>query len=359
MRDFIFLLLATASMTSCAERAEPGTTERNPASRGVILQYHHVDATTPAVTSTRPDRFREHMDYLDDAGYRVWPVERLVDHVRRNEMVPDRVVAITFDDAYDSIYTTAFPILQRKGWQFTIFVSTEFLGVEGYLDWNQLREMKDAGATLANHTHSHTHLLRRLAGESTPEWRKRITDEIVRTQALLDEHLGETPRLLAYPYGEYNRDIVDIVEELDYIGFGQQSGAIGPNLNFAFLPRFPMGGTYNEMEGFKTKVDTLPLPITPLYREPLLTHDFTPSLPLEFQTTDLRLDQLVCYGPTGGKTKLERQSPTTYVATSETEVPVGRSRYNCTMPSNESGRFYWYSQMWIRKRADGTWYPEP
>jgi len=26
---------------------------------------------------------------------------------------------------------------------------------------------------------------------------------------------------------------------------------------------------------------------------------------------------------------------------------TGRTRYNCTAPSSEQGRFYWFSQQWI------------
>ena len=32
----------------------------------VILQYHHVDASTPAVTSVSPETFRRHMALLEE-----------------------------------------------------------------------------------------------------------------------------------------------------------------------------------------------------------------------------------------------------------------------------------------------------
>ncbi len=37
----------------------------------------------------------------------------------------------------------------------------------------------------------------------------------------------------------------------------------------------------------------------------------------------------------------------------------GRSKYNCTAPSNrEPAVFHWYSYLWIQPRDDGTWYSE-
>jgi len=32
----------------------------------------------------------------------------------------------------------------------------------------------------------------------------------------------------------------------------------------------------------------------------------------------------------------------------EEPLGVGRSRYNCTMPSKENGRYYWFSKLWLR-----------
>ncbi len=333
----------------------------NRASHGVILQYHHIDETSPAITSTRPAQFAAHMAYLFDSGFEVWPLERLVEAVRDNSTTPEKVVAITFDDAYGSIYQNAFPLLRAYGWPFTIFVATAPVGTQenSFLTWDQLREMKAHGATIANHSHSHAHLLRKLDNESTASWRKRIAADIMQAQQRLTTELGDTPRYLAYPYGEYNNDILKIVRDLGFTGFGQQSGAFGATSDFAVLPRFPFGGVYNEQSSFEIKVDSLPLPVAAVQVDPLLDDSETmPTLRLTFdKDSDLRLSALNCFGPGGTRLALEWQG-NTVTATTSTPVPVARSRYNCTMPTTKGGRFYWFSQMWIRKKPDGSWYPE-
>ena len=60
--------------------------------------------------------------------------------VRRSD---EKIVAITFDDAYRSIYATAFPNLRARGWPFTIFVATRLVEEENpqYLTWAELAEM--------------------------------------------------------------------------------------------------------------------------------------------------------------------------------------------------------------------------
>lgn len=343
---------------ACGE-APAGKPGFNPDASGVVLMYHHVDADTPPITSITPDAFAAQMAWLDQQDFDVWPLDRLIDYVERGQATPGKTVAITFDDAYISIYETAWPLLARYEFPFTIFVATEFVGTsDAYLTWDQLREMQQAGATIANHTHSHTHLLRARDGESHADWLARVGQEIVTASGLIEKHTGSTSRLFAYPYGEYNTAVLGVVRDLGMIGFGQHSGAVGMHDAREALPRFPMGGIYSDFDEFRTKIETLPLPIEPVRVDPLLTDDFQPRLTLNFLHEDLRLAELACYGP-DGKTELTRVSGTRYVARTVSPVPVGRSRYNCSMPAKTANRFYWFSQPWIRKNPDGTWYPEP
>ena len=64
----------------------------------VILQYHHISDTTPASTSTSPERFGMHLAYLEKHDFDVVPLEQLVQILRSGQPLPDRSVAITFDD---------------------------------------------------------------------------------------------------------------------------------------------------------------------------------------------------------------------------------------------------------------------
>ncbi len=352
---YLALLLLTLPCLVSAESA--------PVSRGVILQYHHVSVTSPAATSITPDRFAEQLEYLAANHFTIWPLDRLVGAVRAGEATPDKVVAITFDDAYLSIYTAAFPMLAARGWPFTLFVATEPVerGNRQFLSWAQLAEMKAAGATIGNHSHSHTHLLRRLAGESDAAWQQRIHADIDTAEQLLQQHLGETAKLFAYPYGEYDAAVLQMLDAMGYIGFGQQSGALGPDSNPLIMPRFPMGGIYSDMASFKTKAAALPLPLVAEQPavDPVVEDNYRPMLTLQLADAGLRLAQFACYGPGGSRTAIRRIAPLVFEVQSETDIPVGRSRYNCTVPSELSGRFYWYSRMWIRKRQDGSWYDEP
>ncbi|MEX0940951.1 MAG: polysaccharide deacetylase family protein, partial [Pseudomonadales bacterium] len=279
MRTF---LIASVILGFFACSKAPADKRFNPESSGVVLQYHHVDTDTPPITSITPEGFNAHMAWLEQQDFNVWPLDRLMDSIEKGEATPDKTVAITFDDAYISIYNTAFPVLRKYGFPFTIFVATEYVGTNDaqYLGWDELREMQAHQAIIASHTHSHTHLLRRLDGESQTQWLARMEREIVQAMALIEEHTGSTSNLFAYPYGEYDTAILGLVRRLGLIGFGQHSGAVGMQDAREALPRFPMGGIYSGFDAFKTKIETLPLPIEPVRLEPLLADDFRPRLTL-------------------------------------------------------------------------------
>lgn len=320
----------------------------------VVLQYHHVDTSTPPITSTDPALYREHLEYIESSDLEVVALTEIVNKPGR---VDDKRIAITFDDAYDNLLENAIPELTKRGWPFTIFVATEYIGRNGYLSWQDLRDIEAAGGSIANHTHSHLHMIRMLEGETRQAWLDRLKAEIQKAQDLLEQNLEGPVKYIAYPYGEYNLDILNLIDELGYVGFGQQSGAIGLNTDQRYLPRFPLSGIYARVDLFKVKVHTQSLPAEVAYYPPQF-EDNPPSMTLRFDSNpSLRLNQLRCYGP-GGETHLEQTSEFEYVVTNQQPLPVARSRYNCTMPIAGSRHYYWFSQLWIRKKLDGSWYQE-
>ena len=324
----------------------------------VVLQYHHVSNDTPAITSISPEDFHAHMDYLQKHQFNVISIERLIEALQTEQSIPDKSVVITFDDAYRDLLDNAIPVLIRYDYPATIFVATDLVGSSShYLDWQELRRMHDTNnITMANHTVTHTHLLRMLPDESKTMWIQRLTNEIENAQKDLEKHIGETKKIFAYPYGEYDRTVANLIQELGYVAFGQQSGAIGKTSDRATLPRFPLSGNYTDLSQFKTKIATLALPLETQFIDPVAT-DIRPRLHLKLSNTDLSLRRLTCYGP-GGPTSIEHVSAQEIIATPIQDIPVGRSRYNCTL-HHEAGRYYWFSQPWIRKHPDGSWYDEP
>lgn len=330
----------------------------SPTQAGVGLAYHHVDTDTPAITSITPQQFQRHLEILEDEGFTILPLAEMTARSLSGESQDEKLAAITFDDAYISVYEHALPLLKARGWPFTVFVATEALQTTNpiYMTWAQLAELTKHGGTIANHSHSHGHLIRRQPEESDESWLERVRQDIETASRILRTN-GFDSNEFAFPYGEYNSALLTLVSELGMVGYGQHSGAIGPSSNPAVLPRFPLSGVYVGEAAFREKIRSLAMPVRFPEIDPL-TEEVKPALELQSDDAALNLSRMTCYGP-GGLMPLTKVSNTHLIATAVNEIPVGRSKYNCTLPSHISGRYYWFSQLWIRKKADGTWYQEP
>lgn len=342
MRWLLFLLTLVFTTATAAEERQ-----------AVIFMYHHFGVEKYPSTNVRLEQFEAHLDYIADNGYQVWPLQKVVQYLRDDKPFPARVVAITIDDAYTSVYNEAFPRLRERGWPYTVFVATD--GVDGHykalMSWAQMREMQQHGASFANHSASHDHLIRQRPTEDEKAWLARLRKDIQRAQRRLTEELGAAPMLMAYPYGEFNTAVADLIAELGYITFGQHSGPAGLGYDLRALPRFPMAERFAGMDGFRSKIASLALPVASVEPwEPVVTDNNPPRLVVSVGDSSARLGQLGCFVSDQGRVEVEWEDRAArrFAVQAEKPLPVGRSRYNCTAPSPQKGRYFWYSHPWIR-----------
>jgi peptidoglycan/xylan/chitin deacetylase (PgdA/CDA1 family) len=319
-----------------------------------VLQYHHVSVSSPKSTSVTPEQFTEHMDYLKNAGFQVVDLRSALDDLQAHKALPEKAVAISFDDAYRSIYQAGFPILKERNFPFTVFINTEPVERKSrsFLTWEQMKEMEASGGVFANHTIRHPYMLRKEEGESDDAWLSRMTKEVDTVEALLIKNLGHSPKMLAYPYGESNRTIRTMMEERGVMAFGQQSGVVSADSDFENLPRFPASGAYAKLSTLKTKLDAKPMPLLAEQAGGDFATDKPVSIRLTFKDGKYRLKDLVCYVAGQGKASLDWVSENEVIATASKPFGVGRGRINCTMPDNSARHYYWYSNVWIRSAPE-------
>lgn len=334
-----------------------------PASAAVVILYHHVSDTTPKSTSISPAAFEAQMDYLAQNNFTVVPLLELTEKLRKGEPLPDKTVAISFDDSYASVYESAFPRLKKRGWPFTFFVNTDAVGTgKIFVNWDQLREMAKAGATIANHSSSHTHLPRREGSESAAQWRDRITQDINNAQQKIKQEIGAAPMILAYPFGEYDVDVQRIAKKLGYIAFGQQSGALYGKGDLQSVPRFPFGGSFTALDDFILKVNTQPMPLTDVEfygdnkqkQENLIVREGEKPWLVLTLSDDSLLKKINCFATGQGAITTAVIDNKLWVQPNK-PLGTGRTRYNCTAYAGEKGRFYWYTQQWLATDKQGNW----
>lgn len=333
----------------------------------VVLQYHHISENAPHATSITPALFEAHLQFLEQNNFRVIDISELDKLLKSKSGLPDGAAIITFDDGYRSIYSEAYPLLKKRGWPFTVFVNSKPHDEKNprFMTWKQLKEITKNGATIGNHTDSHLHMIRRQANEDARPWLARMEREIDFAEGRIKKEIGKAPKYFAWPYGEYNQDLQRLLKKKNYLAFGQQSGPVSKDSDPQVLPRFPFGGDYGDMDDFAVKVFSLPLPITSIETESLGHGRFVdPELPEGVGIPILRissplvryLKNFKCFGSGQGEIQTDVQSSTILVKANK-ELKPGRSRYNCTADSG-NGRYYWYSQLFIKRLQDGSWYQE-
>ena len=331
----------------------------------VILMYHNVSNDSSPLTSVRPEIFKQHIDYLADNDFSVWPLSKVLNYLKSARSLPPKTVVITFDDAYTSVYKEAFPILKTKGWPFAVFVTTQYISDDNqnFMSWNQLRELQQFGAEIGNHSHSHAHLIRKYKNETQKQWKHRITGEIIQAQSILEQNLKMPIRVFAYPYGEYSNSLKDILRELGYVGLGQHSGVLSITSDFQAIARFPMATGYAEINDFVMKINTKALPVTILSPTDgvLSNQSKLPELKLQLLAGDYKKSAFACYVSNQGRASVfwENFDKGIVRIKAKDNLKAGRTKYNCTAPSNsEKNVYYWFSFLWMKPESDGSWYRE-
>lgn len=164
----------------------------------MILAYHAIEDGPPPLFIA-PDLFRRHVEAIAESP----AVVVGLDDVLAGDL-PERWVALTFDDAYASVVHNAAQVLADAGFVATVFCVAGRIG--GDNRWpgqpddvptrtlataEELAELAAAGWTIGSHGMEHVELDRSEALER----------EVVESRALLQDATGAAVDWFAYPYG--------------------------------------------------------------------------------------------------------------------------------------------------------------
>ncbi|TPD59768.1 chitin deacetylase [Emcibacter nanhaiensis] len=304
----------------------------------VVIMYHRFGEDKYPSTNITLEQFRAHIEELKQEKYNVVPLSEIIEAFENKTPLPTRTVAITIDDAYLSIYENAWPILREAGFPFTLFTSSEpvDLKVDGYMTWDQIREMnQDPLVSIGHHGHSHEHLLRMTPGQ--------VKQDLETASARYKAELGYVPDILAYPFGEYSAEIEELARSLGLkAGFGQHSGTASSRLDIFALPRFAFNEKYATLSRFRLISNSRALPVRDILpTDPTVTTN-PPLIGFTVDKSVRGLSAMSCF-----PSHLDKAAELKLIGGNRVEIrfdkpfPKGRSRVNCTMPG-PGGRWYWF-----------------
>jgi peptidoglycan/xylan/chitin deacetylase (PgdA/CDA1 family) len=201
----------------------------------LVLCYHAVSERWPASLAVRPKRLEAQLGRLVRAGYRGVTFHEAVVGRRSG-----KTLAVTFDDAFQSVLDIAFPIMSGLGLPGTVFVPTAFAdsgeplrwtGIEHWADgphrdelaglsWPDLNRLAEAGWEVGSHSHSH----RRLTGLDDAA----LAAELGESRAACERGTGRPCRSIAYPYGDVDRRVVAAARTAGYEAGASLPARLGP-----------------------------------------------------------------------------------------------------------------------------------
>lgn len=203
----------------------------------VVFMYHLIleEPYSPYTSLyVSPADFSDHMDALNEMGYRYIFADEYAKHTYRTAV-------LTFDDGYEDNYTEMFPILKEKGGRATIFLITDLIGTDGYLNKEQIQEMARSGlVSFQSHTCSHPRLPE-LSAEA-------IREEFQNSIQIIEELTGSPVRAIAYPYGKTSDTVRQLAGEYFAFAYTTQSPAVAASADSLMLPRYGIPRGYSKQQ---------------------------------------------------------------------------------------------------------------
>ncbi|MDC3125322.1 polysaccharide deacetylase family protein, partial [Candidatus Pelagibacter sp.] len=155
----IINLLIIILFSNIGSKADENNIKYYSKDEGILsLMYHRFNETKYPSTNIQLDIFKEHIRIIKNSGFNFQNPSDFKEQF--NTIKLKKEILITIDDAFESFYFEAWPYLKKNKIPFILFVSTEPVGKNGYMTWDQIREVKkESFAFIGHHSHSHGYLI--------------------------------------------------------------------------------------------------------------------------------------------------------------------------------------------------------
>ena len=185
------------------------------------IVFHDISNSMNSHIDTSIKSFQSFVNLISEKGYSLCSATEYFSSEDKSKLI-----ICTFDDAYEGVYKYAFPVLKTLNFTATVFVCTDYFGLQN--DWNfkdtvkrkhlnipELEELRQNGWEIGSHGKTHKSFLRLSECE--------LFEEICTSKAILEKHFGNVESF-AYPYGDYNDYIMKIVSESYSYAFSLSKG---------------------------------------------------------------------------------------------------------------------------------------
>ena len=302
--------------------------------------YHRFNENKYPSTNIKIDIFQKHIKIIKELDYEFYNPKFFIKEFKKPKN--NKKILITIDDGFKSFYNNAWPYLKENKIPFILFVSTEPVGKNGYMTWDEIIEIdKSEFGYIGHHSHSHDYLIDKSEEE--------FINDIELASKIFKNKLGYVPEIFSYPFGEYSLFMKQYIAKNFEIAFGQHSGIIDVNKNKFELPRFPINEKYGEIKRFKSIINYFPLEYKKLepQEKKLSKENNPPKFKVEFFENQKNIENINCYSNEGDKWMKSKIKLVEKELTIEFREPFlpRRGRINCSV--NDNGKWRWFGTQFI------------
>jgi len=186
-----------------------------------LLDNNTVTKSLPILAYNRicTEILEQQLQYLKDSGYYSTSWEDWQNAKLAQIPLPGKAVLLTFDGGYLDFFNYAFPLLKRFNFTATVFLVAESIGKTNswekaefpevqLMGWPQIRQLRDAGIEFGSMSATY----QPLTGLSPTE----IVREGAKSRAILERGLGKPVKCFAYPYGNVDKMVEQLVGAIGY-----------------------------------------------------------------------------------------------------------------------------------------------
>ena len=215
MRNGIFFRVFLVSVISLIVSALPSTrgngAVRSSRHQVLIFDYHRFNTFRADSMTVRLSVFKFQLRYMAEHGYHFIPLARYVEYkTGKASAPPPRSVIITIDDGSESVYTEALPLIEKYRIPVTLFIYPSAISNASYaMTWSQLRALKATGLfDIQSHTYWHPNFKIEKRRLTPSQYNKFVDIQLRRSREVLDRKLGIKVSMLAWPFGIYDKELI-------------------------------------------------------------------------------------------------------------------------------------------------------
>ncbi len=201
-----------------------------------LFVYHRFGDSAHASTNTSLDVLRKQFEYFKNNNYNVVTLEKLNSALKAKQHIPDNWVVLCIDDSYKSFYDNGLPLFKEYGYPFALFIYIEATEKHygHFMSWDQIREADKFGE-IGLHSYGHKHMVS-LSKEE-------VKEDTAKGFALFEKNLGYKPKYYAYPYGEFDENVKEVISTYDFdLILNQNVGAVSAKSPRDDLDRIALTG---------------------------------------------------------------------------------------------------------------------